>query len=53
MLIEGRARLGKEMSEEKEPSKTEFVKFFFYEESEVDGRFVATYGLEVLEDVEN
>ena len=35
---------------EDEQPKTEYVRFCLYEEAEVDGRFVATYGLEECEE---
>jgi hypothetical protein len=35
--------------EGKEIITTEYVRFCFYEESEVDGKFVATYGMEDVE----
>jgi hypothetical protein len=38
--------------EENEAPMSEYVRFCFYEESLVDGKFVATYGLEELDDCE-
>jgi hypothetical protein len=38
--------------EGKEIITTEYVRFCFYEESEVDGKFVATYGMEDVDDCE-
>jgi hypothetical protein len=37
---------------ENEVMATEYVRFSYYSESVVDGKFVATYGLEELDDCE-